>query len=157
MVGASGFEPPASWSRTRRASQAALRPDGRHPGAIKPARVGYQNSIARCLYLEFGTMAQRIIADCPVTVRDRLNREPRATAQRRSPESQTRPVTLQALHIFIYCLPRRTQIDFGALLSNRPHGSDDTERNGIALSRARMDLHRSGHILDCVACGNLKQ
>jgi hypothetical protein len=27
MVGASGFEPPASWSRTRRASQAALRPD----------------------------------------------------------------------------------------------------------------------------------
>src|SRR6266478_5399062 len=110
MVGASGFEPPASWSRTRRASQAALRPDGRHPGAIKPARVEYQNSIARCLYLEFGTMAQRIKADCPVTVRDRLNREPRATAQRRSPESQTRPVTLQALHVFIYCLPRRTQI-----------------------------------------------
>ena len=28
MVGASGFEPPASWSRTRRASQAALRPEG---------------------------------------------------------------------------------------------------------------------------------
>jgi hypothetical protein len=27
MVGASGFEPPTSWSRTRRASQAALRPD----------------------------------------------------------------------------------------------------------------------------------
>ena len=27
MVGASGFEPPASWSRTRRASQAALRPE----------------------------------------------------------------------------------------------------------------------------------
>jgi hypothetical protein len=39
MVGASGFEPPASWSRTRRASQAALRPDNRHPGAVKPARV----------------------------------------------------------------------------------------------------------------------
>ena len=28
MVGASGFEPPTSWSRTRRASQAALRPEG---------------------------------------------------------------------------------------------------------------------------------
>jgi hypothetical protein len=27
VVGASGFEPPTSWSRTRRASQAALRPD----------------------------------------------------------------------------------------------------------------------------------
>ena len=39
MVGARGFEPPASWSRTRRASQAALRPDSRHPGAIKTARV----------------------------------------------------------------------------------------------------------------------
>jgi hypothetical protein len=39
MVGASGFEPPASWSRTRRASQAALRPDSRHPDAIKTARV----------------------------------------------------------------------------------------------------------------------
>jgi hypothetical protein len=28
LVGAIGFEPTASWSRTRRASQAALRPDG---------------------------------------------------------------------------------------------------------------------------------
>lgn len=27
MVGAGGFEPPASWSRTKRAIQAALRPD----------------------------------------------------------------------------------------------------------------------------------
>jgi hypothetical protein len=27
VVGASGFEPPTSWSRTRRASQAALRPE----------------------------------------------------------------------------------------------------------------------------------
>jgi hypothetical protein len=35
MVGASGFEPPASWSRTRRASQAALRPDDTHSGALK--------------------------------------------------------------------------------------------------------------------------
>ena len=31
MVGASGFEPPASCSRSRRASQAALRPDNQ-PG-----------------------------------------------------------------------------------------------------------------------------
>ena len=29
MVGAKGFEPSTSWSRTRRASQAALRPDNR--------------------------------------------------------------------------------------------------------------------------------
>ena len=28
LVGAKGFEPSTSWSRTRRASQAALRPDG---------------------------------------------------------------------------------------------------------------------------------
>jgi hypothetical protein len=35
MVGASGFEPPASWSRTRRASQAALRPDNRNPNRGK--------------------------------------------------------------------------------------------------------------------------
>ena len=27
MVGASGFEPPTSWSRTRRSSQAEPRPD----------------------------------------------------------------------------------------------------------------------------------
>jgi hypothetical protein len=27
VVGANGFEPSTSWSRTRRASQAALRPD----------------------------------------------------------------------------------------------------------------------------------
>ena len=27
FVGAGGFEPPASWSRTKRASRAALRPD----------------------------------------------------------------------------------------------------------------------------------
>ena len=31
VVGAKGFEPSTSWSRTRRASQAALRPDG-HAG-----------------------------------------------------------------------------------------------------------------------------
>ena len=32
VVGANGFEPSTSWSRTRRASQAALRPD-RHAQA----------------------------------------------------------------------------------------------------------------------------
>ncbi len=32
MVGASGFEPPTSWSRTRRSSQAEPRPDGAHSG-----------------------------------------------------------------------------------------------------------------------------
>src|ERR1700704_5549741 len=81
--------------------------------------------------------------------------QPRATAQRRSPESQTRSVTFQAL--CLYCLAWRTQIDFAALLSNRAHGSDDTERNRIALSRPRMESHRTGHTLDCVSRRNLKQ
>ena len=31
MVGASGFEPPTSWSRTRRSSQAEPRPDSCEP------------------------------------------------------------------------------------------------------------------------------
>src|SRR5882762_9884979 len=81
--------------------------------------------------------------------------QPRATTQSHSPESQTRPVTFQAL--CIYCLACRTQIDLGALLSNRAHGSDDTERNRIALSRTRMESHRTGHTLDCVAGRNLEQ
>jgi hypothetical protein len=37
MVGAKGFEPSTSWSRTRRASQAALRPDtygGNNPTSL---------------------------------------------------------------------------------------------------------------------------
>jgi hypothetical protein len=38
MVGASGFEPPASCSRSRRASQAALRPDTATASQIKNAR-----------------------------------------------------------------------------------------------------------------------
>ena len=37
MVGASGFEPPASCSRSRRASQAALRPDNQHGKAQRLA------------------------------------------------------------------------------------------------------------------------
>src|ERR1700704_2398367 len=81
--------------------------------------------------------------------------QPRATAQSRSPESQTRPVTFQAL--CIYCLAWRTQIDFAALLSNRAHGSDDTERNRIALSLTRIESHPTRHTLDCVAGRNLKQ
>src|SRR5580704_15982715 len=53
MVGASGFEPPASWSRTRRASQAALRPEDTHPGArIKRPEWKIQNSIPPGLELE---------------------------------------------------------------------------------------------------------
>jgi hypothetical protein len=55
MVGASGFEPPASWSRTRRASQAALRPDNTHSGALKKQpEWNIQNSIALRLSLECG-------------------------------------------------------------------------------------------------------
>src|SRR6266404_7097141 len=97
---------------------------------------------------------QRINADCPVITRTHES-QPRATAQRRRPESLTRQVTFQAL--YMYCLARRTQIDLAALLSNRAHGSDDTERNRIALSRPRMESHRCGHILDCVSGRNLEQ
>jgi hypothetical protein len=39
MVGAKGFEPSTSWSRTRRASQAALRPDSHAPPQLKPKRL----------------------------------------------------------------------------------------------------------------------
>ncbi len=35
MVGASGFEPPTSWSRTRRSSQAEPRPDKRSKNDFK--------------------------------------------------------------------------------------------------------------------------
>ena len=53
MVGASGFEPPASWSRTRRASQAALRPDDTHSGACNErSEWNIQNSIAIRVSLE---------------------------------------------------------------------------------------------------------
>ena len=38
MVGAKGFEPSTSWSRTRRASQAALRPDSHAPPHFRPER-----------------------------------------------------------------------------------------------------------------------
>src|SRR5258705_5487814 len=98
--------------------------------------------------------AQRINADCPVITRTHES-QPRATTQSHSPESQTRPATFQAL--LIYCLPRRIQIDLADLLSNRAHGSDDTEWNRIALSRPRMESHRTGRTLDCVAGRNLEQ
>src|ERR1700761_1695225 len=39
MVGANGFEPSTSWSRTRRASQAALRPDRHDPPLVTGERV----------------------------------------------------------------------------------------------------------------------
>jgi hypothetical protein len=58
MVGASGFEPPASWSRTRRASQAALRPDVTHSGTRNEwPEWNLQNSIALRLNLESGARA----------------------------------------------------------------------------------------------------
>ena len=37
VVGASGFEPPTSWSRTRRSSQAEPRPDGARKTPVSPA------------------------------------------------------------------------------------------------------------------------
>ncbi len=53
MVGARGFEPPASWSRTRRASQAALRPDATHSGVRgETPEWNTQNSIALRVSLE---------------------------------------------------------------------------------------------------------
>ena len=58
MVGARGFEPPASWSRTRRASQAALRPDDTHSSALENRpEWNLQNSIALRLSLECGVLA----------------------------------------------------------------------------------------------------
>ena len=49
MVGASGFEPPASCSRSRRASQAALRPDNQHgkPNQTLAHRGNLQSSTRR--------------------------------------------------------------------------------------------------------------
>ena len=44
MVGAKGFEPSTSWSRTRRASQAALRPDGEAERGQETARRDLKNS-----------------------------------------------------------------------------------------------------------------
>jgi hypothetical protein len=44
MVGAKGFEPSTSWSRTRRASQAALRPDSKAERGQKTTRRDLQNS-----------------------------------------------------------------------------------------------------------------
>ncbi len=37
IVGAGGFEPPTSWSRTKRASRAALRPEQKHYTISFPA------------------------------------------------------------------------------------------------------------------------
>ena len=44
MVGAKGFEPSTSWSRTRRASQAALRPDSEAEHRQKITRRDLKNS-----------------------------------------------------------------------------------------------------------------
>ena len=47
LVGAKGFEPSTSWSRTRRASQAALRPDNTTQHAIHAAERQLHISTAR--------------------------------------------------------------------------------------------------------------
>ncbi len=46
MVGAKGFEPSTSWSRTRRASQAALRPDTTRCFETYGIRAEHKNSTA---------------------------------------------------------------------------------------------------------------
>ena len=48
MVGAKGFEPSTSWSRTRRASQAALRPDTVH-GNENSLLKRFHDSISRTI------------------------------------------------------------------------------------------------------------
>jgi hypothetical protein len=68
MVGARGFEPPASWSRTRRASQAALRPDDTHSGSLeKRPEWKTQNSIA----LSFSLECREVDEFCPVNATNR--------------------------------------------------------------------------------------
>jgi hypothetical protein len=47
LVGASGFEPPTSWSRTRRSSQAEPRPDDTHSSAKTHPKGVFKNSIGR--------------------------------------------------------------------------------------------------------------
>ncbi len=51
MVGASGFEPPASWSRTRRASQAALRPESCYRLPKSLSRIGTNRNLPALLHL----------------------------------------------------------------------------------------------------------
>src|ERR1700729_2521255 len=51
MVGASGFEPPASWSRTRRASQAALRPEILKTTANSLSRITTHRNQSYCAVL----------------------------------------------------------------------------------------------------------
>jgi hypothetical protein len=46
LVGANGFEPSTSWSRTRRASQAALRPDKEAQAELVRPKREYQINIA---------------------------------------------------------------------------------------------------------------
>jgi hypothetical protein len=58
MVGASGFEPPASWSRTRRASQAALRPE------LLPKGLSVYDGIAAPATVARKSQAQRSILSC---------------------------------------------------------------------------------------------
>ena len=51
MVGANGFEPSTSWSRTRRASQAALRPDRHAPPPKHSTERANQLSTANTTHL----------------------------------------------------------------------------------------------------------
>jgi hypothetical protein len=50
MVGAIGFEPTASWSRTRRASQAALRPDCHAQPHFPPSATNSLSQALRHIY-----------------------------------------------------------------------------------------------------------
>ena len=63
MVGAKGFEPSTSWSRTRRASQAALRPDRHAPPQFRPrakSTFHYSLDVATATTAKIATLAVRL-------------------------------------------------------------------------------------------------
>jgi hypothetical protein len=61
VVGASGFEPPASWSRTRRASQAALRPEILKTTANSLSRITTHRNQSYCAKLPTQRATRSII------------------------------------------------------------------------------------------------
>ena len=72
MVGAKGFEPSTSWSRTRRASQAALRPEcasltqfTRDCTRLQPLAVGISLGSARPKSSSFGGPRDKLLRTLP--------------------------------------------------------------------------------------------
>ena len=69
MVGASGFEPPTSWSRTRRASQAALRPEILKTTANSLSRITTDRNQSYCAMLQHEEYALSLISAGAVCIR----------------------------------------------------------------------------------------